>query len=144
MISGPQCSYQQSLQQLEDLINQSSSSLIAVIGCGCSTATEAVAEVPGLLNTPVVSSAVLFIAKTWASLAIVPLSVLQISYASSSASLNDKAKYANIFRTIPDNVKVLPAIASIIGFFGWKRVLVLSQQISATDQASLCGMLIQK
>ena len=113
---------------------------MAVIGCGCSTATEAVAEVPGLLNTPVVSSAVIFIARIlmWASLAIVPLSVLQISYASSSASLNDKDIYANVFRTIPDNVNVQPAIAAIVGFFGWRRVLVLTQQISATDKVPIC------
>ena len=78
------------------------------------------------------------------ALPIPPFSVLQISYASSSASLNDEDKYMNTFRTIPDNANVVPAIASLINLFGWRQVQVLTQQLSATEKVHTCNTLVQK
>ena len=50
-----QCDYEQSLQFLQGIMNQTSPLLVALIGCGCSIATEAVGDVPELRKMPVVS-----------------------------------------------------------------------------------------
>ena len=65
------------------------------------------------------------------------LDSLQISYASSSALLDPHSKYPNVFRTIPDNTKVTPALATFIEFFNWRQVMVITQQISATEKVVL-------
>ena len=51
-----QCEYQPSIQMINDALNEPSHSLVAVIGCGCSTSTEAVASRAELQEIPLVGS----------------------------------------------------------------------------------------
>lgn len=49
-----QCDYEYSVQKLQETLRQVPPSLVAVIGCGCSVSTMAVAKVPELQTIPVV------------------------------------------------------------------------------------------
>ena len=51
----------------------------------------------------------------------------QISYASSATFFADRIRFRNFFRTHPSDGNSIPAVRSLIEYYGWKRVLVITQ-----------------
>ena len=131
-----QCDYDHSVKVLQSALGEAPPSVVAVIGCGCSTATEAVADIPQLSSMPVVRSPILHLGTSaryscWSR-------TLQISYASSSTSLNNGNKYRNVFRTIPDSRDTVAGLVAFVDYFRWKQVMVITQEISATGKVCQC------
>lgn len=76
---------------------------IAIVGSGCSAASEPVAEISPFWNLPVVS------------------------FTSASPLLSNRRRYPLFYRTYPSDVIVAPAFVTLIQSFGWKRVCIISQ-----------------
>ena len=52
---------------------------------------------------------------------------LQISFASSSTSLNDRERFKTLFRTLPCHVYIPSTIATIMIEFGWEQMAIITQ-----------------
>ena len=55
---------------------------------------------------------------------------MQISYASTSAALNDRSVYPNLFRTVPSDESLAPALATVMRYYGWRTLSILTEQQS--------------
>ena len=53
---------------------------------------------------------------------------LQISYASTSVALSNKSVYPNLFRTVPSDESLAPALATVMQYYGWKTLSILTEQ----------------
>eukprot|EP00731_Ephydatia_muelleri_P010455 Em0005g1041a len=78
--------------------------VIALLGCGCGVATEPVAEISHRWN------------------------ITQVSYASGSSSLSNRAQFKNYFRTWPSFKDIAPGLVSILKHYNWTRVSFLTQK----------------
>ncbi|KAL5493728.1 hypothetical protein EMCRGX_G014948 [Ephydatia muelleri] len=78
--------------------------VIALLGCGCGVATEPVAEISHRWN------------------------ITQISYASGSSILSNRAQFKNYFRTWPSFKDIAPGLVSILKHYNWTRVSFLTQK----------------
>ena len=54
--------------------------------------------------------------------------VVQISYASTSAALSDRSVYPNLFRTVPSDEPLAPALATVMQYYGWRTLSILTEQ----------------
>ncbi|KAL5491446.1 hypothetical protein EMCRGX_G016732 [Ephydatia muelleri] len=97
-----ECLYAKSLQAFFSEI-QNDPVKLAVIGCGCSVATQPVAAITSYWNIP------------------------QISYVDVSSALDDRTTYKSHFRTSPSDKHHYPVFYSIMNHFGWKRIGILTQ-----------------
>ncbi len=61
---------------------------------------------------------------------------VQISYASTSAALSDRSAYPNLFRTIPSDEPLAPALATVLQYYGWRTLSILTEQESQFIQVS--------
>ena len=52
----------------------------------------------------------------------------QISYASTSAALSDRSVYPNLFRTVPSDESLAPALATVMQYYGWRTLSILTEQ----------------
>ena len=52
----------------------------------------------------------------------------QISYASGSSVLNNRTRYPSFFRTVPSDELLAPALATLMNFYGWKQVAIVTEQ----------------
>ena len=52
---------------------------------------------------------------------------MQISYASSSSVLSDKMVYPSLFRTAPSDEVLVPALAILVNYYGWKQVAIVTE-----------------
>ena len=52
---------------------------------------------------------------------------LQISYASTSSALSDRSVYANLFRTVPSDEPMAPALATLMQYYGWRQLSILTE-----------------
>lgn len=100
------CNRELTEQLLTEHLTSSSPQPIAVIGCGCSNATEGVANISLLQNIPVVS------------------------YSSPSAILSNTTLYPSLFRTIPSLTQICDALVTFIQLFNWNQVLLITEEIS--------------
>ena len=93
-----------------------------MIGGGCSTATELVARNTSI---PVVSKENMqhFPTKS------VIFSHLQISYASTSVTLNDRSVYSKFFRTVPSDELLPSALAAIMKHFEWRQIAIFTEEV---------------
>ena len=55
---------------------------------------------------------------------------MQISYASTSAALSDRSVYPNLFRTVPSDEPLAPALATVMQYYGWRTLSILTEQES--------------
>eukprot|EP00731_Ephydatia_muelleri_P038651 Em0846g1a len=101
-VKDSQCQYVKSLDAFFQEI-QSPPVKLAIIGCGCSVATEPVAAISHHWN------------------------ISHISYFSESAALSDRSRYKRYFRTNPSGNIEYPAFRSIMRHFGWKQIAILTQ-----------------
>jgi gamma-aminobutyric acid type B receptor len=92
-------------------INQPCPGFIAVIGSGCSVATEPAAE----------------LSHFWG--------LSQISYGSSAANLKNRRRFPNYFQLYPSEVDYIPSVVATVDFFGWKRVAVVTQNENLFTQS---------
>ena len=53
---------------------------------------------------------------------------MQISYASTSVALSDRSMYPNVFRTVPSDESLAPALATVMQYFGWRTLSILTEQ----------------
>ena len=101
-----------------------SASPVAIVGCGCSAATEDVAKISHFWDIPVVSRSTVIYR---------PISIrilTQISYASTSVALSDRSVYRNFYRTVPSDELLVPAVAAIMKSFGWRQLSVFTEKHS--------------
>ena len=108
---------------LEEFYNAvaSDSSVVAVVGCGCSSATEEVAKISHLWNVPVVSQS--------GGQSFLTLSMdFQISYASTSVVLSDRSVYHSFFRTVPSDELLVSAVAAILDSYEWRQLSVFTEE----------------
>ena len=56
--------------------------------------------------------------------------IIQISYASTSATLSDRSVYPNLFRTVPSDEPLAPALATVMQYYGWRTLSILTEQES--------------
>ena len=52
----------------------------------------------------------------------------QISYASTSVALSDRSVYPNLFRTVPSDESLAPALATVMQYYGWRTLSILTEQ----------------
>jgi len=76
---------------------------LAVLGCGCSIATEPVAEISDFWN------------------------LTHISYASATSSLNDRTRFPNFWRTYPSEDNVVGPILAVVRHYGWEQLKIITQ-----------------
>ena len=70
--------------------------------------------------------------------------ISQISYASTSAALSDRSVYPNLFRTIPSDEPLAPALATVMQYYGWRTLSILTeQQTQFTTVHALCACIPQ-
>ena len=62
--------------------------------------------------------------------------VMQISYASTSAALSDRSMYPNLFRTVPSDESLAPALPTVMQYYGWRTLSILTEQESQFIQVS--------
>ena len=55
------------------------------------------------------------------------LFVTQISYASTSVTLSDKP---NFLRTVPSDESLPPALATVMQYYGWRQVAIVTERES--------------
>uniref|UniRef100_A0A1X7VPL5 G-protein coupled receptors family 3 profile domain-containing protein n=1 Tax=Amphimedon queenslandica TaxID=400682 RepID=A0A1X7VPL5_AMPQE len=82
------------------------SNFLAVIGSGCSVATDPVAE----------------IGPFWG--------LSHVSFSSSSVHLRDRDRFRNYFQIYASENNYIPAIASLITYYGWSRVVIITERVS--------------
>ena len=51
--------------------------------------------------------------------------VAQISYASTSVTLSGRA---NLFRTVPSDESLPPALATVMQYYGWRHVAIVTER----------------
>ena len=70
---------------------------------------------------------------------------LQISYASTSAALSDRSVYPNLFRTVPSDESLAPALATLMNYYGWRTLSILTEQEPqfTTVHPSVCACILQ-
>ena len=52
----------------------------------------------------------------------------QISYASSSADLQNRERFMTHFQMYPPDDKVAPAIATLLHYYGWRRISTITEK----------------
>ena len=52
----------------------------------------------------------------------------QVSYASTSVALSDRIVYPNFFRTVPSDELLAPALATVMKFYGWRQLSILTEE----------------
>ena len=62
--------------------------------------------------------------------------LVQISYASTSAALGNRSVYPNLFRTVPSDESLAPALATVMQYYGWRTLSILTEQESQFVQVS--------
>ncbi|KAL5493727.1 hypothetical protein EMCRGX_G014947 [Ephydatia muelleri] len=90
--------------------------VIALLGCGCGVATEPVAEISHRWN------------------------ITQVSYASGSSSLSNRAQFKNYFRIWPSFKDIAPGLVSILKHYNWTRVSFLTQKENLFTSDSQYGL----
>ena len=98
---------------------------LAVVGCGCSTVTEVAAKNQVI---PIVWIYELQISHDHYNISHSVLILMQISYASSSSVLNDRSVYPTLFRTVPSDEVLAPALATLMNYYGWRKVAILTEK----------------
>ena len=53
---------------------------------------------------------------------------MQVSYASTSVALSDRSVYPNLFRTVPSDESLAPALATVMRYYGWRTLSILTEQ----------------
>ena len=53
---------------------------------------------------------------------------MQISYASTSVALSDRSMYPNLFRTVPSDESLAPALTTVMQYYGWRTLSILTEQ----------------
>uniref|UniRef100_A0A1X7VGX3 G-protein coupled receptors family 3 profile domain-containing protein n=1 Tax=Amphimedon queenslandica TaxID=400682 RepID=A0A1X7VGX3_AMPQE len=109
------CDRTTSLDQFFNVIN-SDTTIIALLGCGCSTATIPVAEISHYWNIP------------------------HIAFAASTHILNDRSRFRNFYRALISNVYFGEAVAELMVQFGWKQMGLITQD-EALFQNVLVGII---
>ena len=51
----------------------------------------------------------------------------QISYASTSSVLSDRSIYPRVFRTMPSDEVLAPALASVMNYYQWRRMSIVTE-----------------
>ena len=122
------------------MLSDSNVTSLAVIGCGCSAATQQVAKFTHYWKAPLVSCTRSLQTKICISISsgrscalytqfilLLLHTCMQISYASSSSVLNDKSVYPSFFRTAPSDDLLAPALAILVNYYGWRQVAILTE-----------------
>lgn len=109
------CDHTTSLDQFFHLIN-SDTTIVALLGCGCSTATIPVAEISHYWNIP------------------------HIAFAAGTHILNDRSRFRNFYRALISHVYFGEAVAELMDQFGWKQMGLITQD-EALFQNVLAGII---
>ncbi len=128
---------------------QSEPTKIALVGCGCSVATEPVAEISHRWNISQVYSVLRFYGckcshkhtHTYTCAhahthTYTHIHNMQLSIASAVSSLGDRTRFKNIFRTYPTFKNFAPAVLSIMNHYGWRRAAFLSENLNLFNKVS--------
>ena len=101
----------------------SSRQKVALIGSGCSLATEATAEISHYNNLTQVDSCcnLVLCAPSFDKI------LMQISCASSSNELSNRVRFPYYFQLLPSEVNLARVFYSIIKEYGWRRVALIVQ-----------------
>ena len=110
---------------------------IAVIGSGCSVATEATADISHYFNITHVRNILYSIRLVYDQLILIvcqfllasmhTLSCTQISCVSSSTGLANRVKFRYYFQLVPTEASIAPAYFGVIRQYGWKRIGLIVQ-----------------
>ncbi len=114
---------------------QSEPTNIALVGCGCSVATEAVAEISHHWNISQVHSILPFYGCK-CSHTHTHMHNVQLSIASAVSSLGDRTRFKNSFRMYPTFKNFAPAVLLILNHYGWKRAAFLSENQNLFKEVS--------
>ena len=108
-----------------------------VVGCGCSTATEPVAEINHLWNITQVRqqhSDTIISASSDHRLSYIKcyeversFIFIQISYATGVAVLSDRSRFRYCYRMTPTFTNNAPAILGVMNKFNWRRLGFITQ-----------------
>ena len=110
---------------------------IAVIGSGCSVATEATADISHYFNITHVRNILYSIRLVYDQLIFIVCQFLlaymhtlpctQISCVSSSTGLANRVKFRYYFQLVPTEASIAPAYFGVIRQYGWKRIGLIVQ-----------------
>ena len=54
--------------------------------------------------------------------------VLQVSFDSTSVTLSDRSSFPNVFRTVPSDESLAPALATLMQYYGWRKVAIVTER----------------
>jgi gamma-aminobutyric acid type B receptor len=107
-----QCDRTDSLDAYFKTVQSEGSPLIALLGCGCSPATEPVAEISHYEN------------------------IIHISYVSSSPILSDRSRFQLFWRTYPSDNSLTPAVLAVLRQYDWNQLKIITQEETLFVEAS--------
>ena len=61
----------------------------------------------------------------------------QMSYVSATPALSDRELFPNFFRAYPSDTNFVPAMIALVKFFGWKRILIITEEASVFFKVSI-------
>jgi len=85
---------------------------VAVVGAGCSVASEALAEIIPYYN------------------------LSMVSYASSSETLSDRERFPSFFRTVPSDARTVVGMVKVVEEFEWRRAAIITEDESLFKAAT--------
>ena len=54
--------------------------------------------------------------------------IIQIAYSSSAITLSNRQKFVNFFRTYPSDVSFGPAMVSLLQYYGWNQIVIITEE----------------
>ena len=103
---------------------------LAVIGAGCSPATEPTAEISHQFNITQVRLNFLTLTKSLLINFYLKFYFLQLSCASASPVLSDRRRFRKYFQLLPSMLDIVYGYIGVFQYYSWKRVTLIVQEES--------------
>ena len=52
----------------------------------------------------------------------------QVSFDSTSITLTDRSTFPNVFRTVPSDESLPPALATLMNYYGWRQLTIITER----------------
>ena len=65
-----------------------------------------------------------------------------MSYSSMSPMLSDRVRFPNYYRTVPEALGLSTVLMTTLDYYGWRRLVVVSQEENVFSLVSLCIFMV--
>ena len=59
---------------------------------------------------------------------LILLFVDQVSFDSTTITLSDRSTFPNVFRTVPSDESLPPALATLMNYYGWRQLTIITER----------------